>query len=44
MNYSATIKFDVSKEVLKKLAQKGKARSIDEYINQLIMKDIDRLT
>ena len=44
MNYSATIKFSVSKEVLKRLAQKRKAKSIDDYINMLIMNDIDRLT
>lgn len=44
MNYSATIRFSVSKEVLKRLAQKRKAKSIDDYINMLIMNDIDRLT
>ncbi len=44
MNYSAIVKFSVSKDVLKKLSSKRKAKSIDDYINQLIMMDIDRLT
>jgi hypothetical protein len=44
MNYTATIRFSVSKEVLKKLAQKRKAKSIDDYIMMLVMNDIDRLT
>lgn len=44
MNYSATIKFCISKETLKKLQQKRKVRSLDDYINQLILNDIDKLT
>jgi len=43
-NYSATIKFCVNKDVLKKLQSKSKSKSIDDYINTLIMKDINRLT
>ena len=43
-NYSATVRFCVSKDVLKKLQSKSKSKSIDDYINTLIMKDINRLT
>lgn len=44
MNYFSTVRFQVSKEILKKLVSKSKSKSIDDYINQLIMKDIDKLT
>ena len=44
MDYKTTITFCVSKQVLKNLQQKSKTKSLDEYINTLIMKDIDRLT
>ena len=44
MYYSSTIRFSVSKELLKKLQQKSKAKTIDDYINQLVMRDIDKLT
>lgn len=43
-NHSARVQFCVSKDVLKKLQSKSKSKSIDDYINTLIMKDIDRLT
>jgi len=43
-NHSATVRFCVSKDVLKKLQSKSKSKSIDDYINTLIMKDIDKLT
>ena len=44
MNHSQTIRFSVSKELIKKLQQKRKAKSIDDYINMLVMNDIDKLT
>ena len=44
MNHTQTIRFSVSKELIKKLQQKRKAKSIDDYINMLVMNDIDRLT
>ena len=36
-----TIRFEVNKVILKKLQSKRKAKSINDYINQLIMKDLD---
>ena len=42
MNHTQTIRFQFSKEILKKLQSRRKARSIDDYINQLIMMDIDK--
>ena len=44
MTYTASVRFSVSKETLKKLQSKRKAKSIDDYINMLVMNDIDRLT
>ena len=44
MNHTQTIRFQVTKELLKKLQSKKKAKSIDDYINQLVMKDIDLLS
>ena len=44
MNHRETITFEVNKElILKKLQSKRKAKSINDYINQLIMKDLDNL-
>ena len=41
MNHRETITFEVNKVILKKLQSKRKAKSINDYINQLIMKDLD---
>jgi len=43
-NHTQTIRFQITKELLKKLQSKKKAKSIDDYINQLVMKDIDLLS
>jgi len=44
MTHTQTIRFQITKELLKKLQSKKKAKSIDDYINQLVMKDIDLLS
>lgn len=41
MNHKEVITFEVSKVILKKLQSKRKARTINDYINQLVMKDLD---
>jgi len=44
MTYSQQIRFQMNKDILLKLSKKRKLRTIDEYINQLISEDIDKLT
>lgn len=43
MIYSVSVKFRVSKELLMKLAKKRKKNTLDDYINELILRDIDAL-
>jgi hypothetical protein len=44
MTYSQQIRFQMNKDILLKLSKNRKVRTIDEYVNQLISEDIDKLT
>ena len=42
MNHQETIRFQFTKVILKKLQSKRRARNINDYINQLVMEDLDK--
>jgi hypothetical protein len=43
MTFNSQVRFQISKEILMNISKKRKCKTLDEYINKLILEDIDKL-